>query len=203
MCYPAIRIRMCNPKTNTTMKNYYSTTTRNSNCFTSADGKRFDAQDILDKVNLAARRFARAKGHSLREEDIEDIAMEAIMKVQTGYGRYDSSRPMEPWLRAIVFREGCDLLRKEIRETEGRRRMLDEMDGEPYGDYADAHVIRKENRQQFYRYLASIQDGQKRECMRLAGLEHWKPAEIAKELGWPSNKVHRMLCREKKKLEDM
>lgn len=178
------------------------TTTRNSNCYTSADGKSFDAMYIWDKVNLAARKFVRTKGRSLREEDSADIAMEAMVKVQSGFGRYDSSRPLLPWLATIVFREGCDWLSKEIRETDCRRRMLDEMDGEPYGDYTDAYVIRKENEEQFGRYLASIEDEQKRECMRLAG-EHWKPAEIAKELGWPADKVHRTVCREKKKLEDM
>lgn len=186
------------------MENYINstcTTTRNSNCYTSADGKSFPAQHILDVVTKLAQKFARTKGHTLREEDIDDITMEAIVKVQSGFGRYDSSRPLLPWLATIVFREGCDWLSKEIRETECRRRMLDEMDGEPYGDYTDAYVIRKENEEQYSRYLASIEDEQKRECMRLAG-EHWKPAEIAKELGWPADKVHRMVCREKKKLEN-
>ena len=184
------------------MENYFNSTrtTRNSNCYTSADGKSFDAKYIWAMVNLAARKFVRTKGHSLREEDIYDIAMEAIVKVQSGFGRYDSSRPLQPWLATIVFREGCDWLSKEIRETDCRRRMLDETDGEPYGDYTDAYVIRKENEERFGRYLESIEDEQKRECMRLAG-EHWKPAEIAKELGWPADKVHRTVCREKKKLE--
>ena len=31
--------------------------------------------------------------------------------------------------------------------------------------------------------------------------DYLKPAEIAKELGWPADKVHRTVCREKKKLE--
>lgn len=186
------------------MENYINSTrtaTRNSNCYTSADGKNFDAQYILDAVNKLAKKFARTKGHTLREEDIDDITMEAIVKAQSGFCRYDSSRPLLPWLATIVFREGCDWLSKEIRETDCRRRMLDEMDCEPYGDYTDAYVIRKENDEQYGRYLASIEDEQKRECMRLAGLEHWKPAEIAKELGWPADKVHRTVCREKKKLE--
>ena len=187
------------------MENYINstcTTTRNSYSYTSADGKSFDAQYIMDKVYQAARKFARTKGHTLREEDVEDIAMKALCdKVQSGFSSYDSSLPLEPWLGTIVFRVGCDWLSKEIRETECRRRMLDEMDGEPYGDYTDAYVIRKENEEQFARYLASIEDEQKRECMRLAG-EHWKPAEIARELGWPADKVHRTVCREKKKLED-
>ena len=186
------------------MENYINstcTTTRNSYSYTSADGKSFDAQYIMDKVYQAARKFARTKGHTLREEDVEDIAMKALCdKVQSGFSSYDSSLPLEPWLGTIVFRVGCDWLSKEIRETECRRRMLDEMDGEPYGDYTDAYVIRKENEEQYSRYLASIEDEQKRECMRLAG-EHWKPAEIAKELGWPADKVHRTVCREKKKLE--
>lgn len=177
------------------------TNNTNTNHFVSADGKSFSAQYILDVVTKLAKKFARTKGHTLRVEDIDDIAMEAIVKVQAGFGRYDSSRPLEPWLGTIVYREGCDLLRAQIRETEGRRRMLDEMDGEPYGDYTDAYVIRKENEEQFGRYLTSIEDEQKRECMRLAGVEHWKPAEIAKELGWPADKVHRTVCREKKKLE--
>jgi DNA-directed RNA polymerase specialized sigma24 family protein len=31
--------------------------------------------------------------------------------------------------------------------------------------------------------------------------DYLKSAEIAKELGWPADKVHRTVCREKKKLE--
>ena len=179
------------------------TTTRNSNCYTSADGKNFDAKFILDKVYQKARSFKAGYGRSMAQEFIDDLAMETMVKLQSGFRSYDSSRPLDKWLWAIVYREGCDLLRKEIRETDCRRRMLDEMDGEPYGDYTDAYVIRKENEEQYGRYLASIEDEQKRECMRLAGKEHWKPAEIAKELGWPADKVHRTVCREKKKLEDI
>ena len=182
--------------------NSTTTTTRNSNCYTSADGKSFDAMLIMNKVYQKARSFKVSFGRSMPQEFIDDLAMETMVKLQSGFRSYDSSRPLDKWLWAIVYREGCDLLRKEIRETECRRRMLDELDGEPYGDYTDAYVIRKENEEQFGRYLASIEDEQKRECMRLAGVEHWKPAEIAKELGWPADKVHRTVCREKKKLED-
>ena len=180
------------------------TNNTNTNHFVSADGKSFSAQYILDVVTNLAQKFARKKGHTMSDWDISNLASEAICeKVIPGFPTYDSSRPLEPWLWTIIFHEGCDLLRAEIRETEGRRKMLEEAqrDGEPYGDYTDAYVIRKENEEQYGRYLASIEDEQKRECMRLAG-EHWKPAEIAKELGWPADKVHRTVCREKKKLED-
>ena len=177
------------------------TTTRNSNCYTSADGKSFDAMLIMSKVYQKARSFKVSFGRSMPQEFIDDLAMETMVKLQSGFRSYDSSRPLDKWLWAIVYREGCDLLRKEIREAEGRHRMLDEMDSEPYGAYTDAYIIRKENEQQYQKYLDSIEDELKRECMRLAG-EHWKPAEIAKEIGWPADKVHRTVCREKKKLED-
>ena len=181
------------------MKNCNSTPNRN-NYYVSANGKSFPAQYILDVVTKLARRFARTKSHTMDQYDIEDLTMEVMVKLQSGFSHYDCTRPLEAWLGTIVYREGCDYLHKQIVEMNGRRRMAEEMDEEPYGDYTDAYVIRKENEEQYQHYLDSIKDEEKRECMRLAG-EHWKAADIAKEIGWPADKVHRTVCREKKKLE--
>jgi len=179
-----------------------SNTTLHNNQLVSADGKAFSAQYILDVVTKLATRFARAKGHSMSDWDISNLASEALCeKVIPQFDSYESHRPLEPWLWTIVFHEGCDLLRKEIREKDARRRMLEraKLNGEPYGEYSDAYLLRKENEEQYRRYLNAIPDEEKRECMRLAG-EQWKSADIAKEIGWPADKVYRTVCREKKKL---
>ena len=65
----------------------------------------------------------------------------------------------------------------------------------------------KEIKQSFRQMM----DGSIAQSMRDKGLNYhlnWgatlpRLQEMAKELGWPADKVHRTVCREKKKLEDM
>lgn len=105
------------------MKNSFCTPTSRNNYYVSADGKTFAAQYILDVVTKLAHRFAKTKGRFLDEFDIEDLTMDTMVKLQSGFSRYDSSRPLLPWLGTIVHREGCDLLQKKI--VVHRDKMLD------------------------------------------------------------------------------
>ena len=78
---------------------------------------------------------------SVAPADLEDLAHEVFLAVHQQLGRYDSSRPLRPWLFGFAFRIASHYRRKARRET-----ALDDVDS--VVDAADAPdaVLEKERR---------------------------------------------------------
>jgi len=70
--------------------------------------------DIVRRHQAAAIRLASALGPV---DDAEDAAQEAFMKAHRALARYDRSRPLRPWLLAIVANEARSRGRRARRAT--------------------------------------------------------------------------------------
>ena len=170
------------------MRNYNSGAQRNT--ILSADGKAYSICNLNSTINGLSKRFARTKGHSMDRDDIDDLVQETWWKVL--------GSSVEAWLWRIVYREGCDILRKRIRQdcfhcgddyyesVPGKIGLPDEI--------ADRHFRMSE----FNARLGCL-DKIKQDCVRLQN-DGYKPKEIARILQIPVDKVYRELCRAKKKL---
>lgn len=179
------------------MRNYNSGAQRNT--ILSADGKAYSICNLNSTISEMSERFARTKGHSMDSYDIEDLVQETWCKVLGYFPRYDSTQsPVEAWLWRIVYREGCDILRKRIRQDSFHRgddyyESVPEKIGLP-DEIADSHFRMSE----FNARLGCL-DKIKQDCVRLQN-DGYKPKEIARILRIPVDKVYRELCRAKKKL---
>lgn len=67
---------------------------------------------IVRRHQAAAIRLARVLGPP---DDAEDAAQEAFMKAHRALARYDATRPLGPWLLAIVANEARDRGRRAAR----------------------------------------------------------------------------------------
>ena len=170
-------------------------------CILSADGKRYSVSALVNKVRSLAEWYARNWGHSMREEDVEEVVGEVNLLIAMYFTqKYDSTKsPVEAWLRRIVFHEGSDMLRKIISKDNFLRNAKDSFVEEPYSEGVESELIAKETRKEWNRYLSSV-DEQKRSCMQMH-YEGYKSGEIAEKLGISDDKVYRTVCREKKALK--
>ena len=167
-------------------------------CILSADGKPYSVSALVDKVRSLAEWYAHKKGHSMRKEDVEDLAGEVNLLIATYFTKkFDSTKaPVEAWLRKLVFREGSDLLRKIISAEKFLRDAKEKIVEEPYCAGVESELIAKETQKEWNGHLSSM-DKEKRSCLQMHYEGH-KSGVIADKLGLPKDKVYRTVCRELK-----
>ncbi|MEP9380165.1 sigma-70 family RNA polymerase sigma factor [Aquabacter sp. CN5-332] len=68
---------------------------------------------VTPHLRAMAHRHSRAFGGS--QDDIEDIVQEVLLAVHLKRGTWDTSRPVGPWLSAIVRNKLVDVLRQKGR----------------------------------------------------------------------------------------
>jgi RNA polymerase sigma-70 factor (ECF subfamily) len=117
---------------------------------------------------------------SVAPADLEDLAHEVFLAVHQQLGRYDSSRPLRPWLFGFAFRIASHYRRKARRET-----ALDDVDG--VVDAADAPdaVLEKERRRKLV--LAALDEVElsRRAVFVMHELDGFTCEEISKTLEIP------------------
>ena len=173
----------------------------NRNFAFSADGKAVSLDELIRIANEMARWFASKRGHSLSEEDVEDLAGQAIADAYEHIGKYDSSRsPLRTWIGTIVFNAGCDMIRKQVHNAETRHALADNHRhcGVHYAPDIESEYDEKCLRRDMGRYFKSL-DSRNYRIMRMYS-DGYKSGEIARELGLTEASVYGVVCREKKRL---
>ncbi|MEM6744979.1 MAG: sigma-70 family RNA polymerase sigma factor [Pseudomonadota bacterium] len=88
----------------------------------SREGDEASYSRLLTEVSDRARRFARSRlarsGHPL--DDGEDIVQEILVAVHTKRGTWDASRPIAPWVDAIIRYKTIDAIRRIGRQATAR-----------------------------------------------------------------------------------
>ena len=105
----------------------------------SAPGSALDFRTIFElEVGYVMRTLRRL---SVAPADLEDQAHEVFLAVHQQLRRYDSSRPLRPWLFGFAFRIASHYRRKARRETP-----LVDADGVPDAADAPDAVLERERR---------------------------------------------------------
>jgi RNA polymerase sigma factor (sigma-70 family) len=89
---------------------------------------------------LRATTQARLRDFHAVDTEIEDVVQEVLLAVHLKRGTWDQSRPISPWLAAIVRNKLIDALRRRGRHV--RVPLDDVMDILPAQDQPDDHISR-------------------------------------------------------------
>ena len=102
------------------------------------DGEAFEEIFALHGETLYRAAYAILRG----PEDAEDALQEVIVKVLSGLRRFDSRRPLLPWLRRIMVNECLSRLRRR-RDFQPLSDDLPSARGSPHAATEDAETIRQ------------------------------------------------------------
>jgi RNA polymerase sigma-70 factor (ECF subfamily) len=117
---------------------------------------------------------------SVAPADLEDMAHEVFLAAHGQLHRYDSSRPMRPWLFGFAFRVASHYRRKARRETP-----LADVEGvTDMADAPDALLEKERQRRLVLRALDEI-DLSRRAVFVLHELDGFTCEEVARTLGIP------------------
>lgn len=162
------------------------------------------AQD-LDELG---RRFDRCRPRLLREcrrfvrdpDVAEDIVQDTFLRARAASHRFDDSRPLFPWLRAIARRLCLDHLRRE--SPERFVRLEDAGEGLEWASVRDGtwtEVRRGALRGALRRALARLPERQQR-MLFLAAVEGRSYTEVAEACGTTEKVVKSTVCRARDRL---
>lgn len=136
-------------------------------------------------------------------EDALDVCQDSLLRFVTNLQRFDSDRPVLPWLRRIVRNRAIDLRRRgKVRRASSLD--SDGLDGEtieivdPKADSGDASELRERQRI-VWRALASLSESQ-REILVLRDYQDLSYQEIADVLTVPIGTVMSRLHRARAEL---
>lgn len=135
-------------------------------------------------------------------DDAVDVAQDAVLRFFTNLDRYDPSRPLRPWLFAIVRNRARDLGRRR------RARPTEPLDG-PFGEVRpevidtspgpEEKTARHELRERVWRALTTLPEAH-REILVLRDYQDLSYDEIARVLRVPMGTVMSRLHRARKAL---
>ena len=169
-------------------------------CIYSVDGKAFSCTEILNLIHSMACFYAKKRGHSMNEYDIEELVGRVEVIVSEKFSvKYDSTQgPVKPWISKIVFNEGNDLLREILRKSEVYKAYDMEVNEKRYNSCADDELNVSELEKKWNSYLSHL-EGEKRNIMQWTR-DGLKPSKIAQELGITPERVYAVLCKEREYL---
>lgn len=125
----------------------------------------------------------------VRDADLEDLAHEVFLRVHAGLRKYDSTRPLRPWLFGIAYRVAADHRRLARHRLELTGVATEGVDP---GVLADEQLIAAEERVLLRRAIAAM-DLQRRAILVMHHVEGIAAADIAGALGVPVNTVYSRL----------
>ncbi len=112
----------------------------------------------------------------------DDLFQEIFMRVHTAAGRYEPSRPLEPW----IFTIAANAARNHLRDRAARARVVDPQveapDTADSGPGVERRVAAERMVEWLERAIAALPDGQ-REVLLLAGVEGLSHEAVAEALG--------------------
>jgi RNA polymerase sigma-70 factor (ECF subfamily) len=120
--------------------------------------------------------------------DLEDMAHEVFLAVHGQLDKFDTARPLRPWLFAFVFRIASHYRRKDRREP----RSTEEIDFADDRDLADVTLEKDEKKRLVLDALGTI-ELERRAVFILHELDGTTCQEIAKTLGIPIGTVYSRL----------
>lgn len=125
----------------------------------------------------------------VREDDASDVVHELFMDLHRNLGRYDSSRPLRPWLYGFAVRAASDHRRKAYvrRERPTAAPPEHNVAGSP------EHELRANQRREFVAQLLERMDDAQRVVLVLVDLEELTVAEVASIVGIPLNTAYSRL----------
>ena len=121
---------------------------------------------FLIAVTPFVRALARRRIHG--DDAIEDVVQETLLTIHRIRHTYDSGRPVEPWLAAIVGRRSIDVLRKSTRTR--AREVHNPMAYETFADPAANMVEASESARTLARLMGGLPPRQK-EALELTKLK--------------------------------
>lgn len=126
-----------------------------------------------------------------RPEEAKDVAQDAMLRFFASLDRFESHRPVLPWLFRIVHNRVRDLQRQRIRRrVESLDSYLEDTGREPASPRPgpDQRTLRRQLQQRIWRALGSM-SAKHREILILRDYQDLAYAEIASVLGIPKGTV--------------
>ena len=120
--------------------------------------------------------------------DLEDMAHEVFLAVHGQLDKFDTARPLRPWLFAFVFRIASHYRRRDRREPRGS----EDIDPADDRDLADVALEKDEKKRLVLDALGTI-ELERRAVFILHELDGTTCQEIAKTLGIPIGTVYSRL----------
>lgn len=145
-------------------------------------------RDVGDRARASVRGMLRRRGQS--EADLEDIVQEVLLAVHLKRQTWDPSRPLGPWLAAIVRHKLIDAM---------RRRRLGDVPVDELADVLPAEASAPSDAHDVERTLASLPD-RPRAIVRAIAVEGRSAAQVGAELGMNEGAVRVALHRALKDL---
>lgn len=137
-------------------------------------------------------------------ETARDIAQDAALRCLQAADRFDSRRPLAPWVAEITRNLVRDAARRRrVRRLEPLHRSTDDLVVEPADPAPDpeARARRHELQRLVWRCLAALDEGQ-REIIVLRDFEGLSYDEVSRALGIPRGTVMSRLHRARRRLAD-
>jgi RNA polymerase sigma-70 factor (ECF subfamily) len=138
------------------------------------------------------------------KDDAMDVAQDAMVRFFTNLDRFDTGRPVLPWLFSIVHNRARDLQRRRRRRPGDFGDSLVDVDKLEMADRAadpERRVRRRELRQRIWKALAEL-SAEHRQVLVLRDYQDLTYDEIARVLGIPRGTVMSRLHRARRRLRE-
>jgi RNA polymerase sigma-70 factor (ECF subfamily) len=157
-------------------------------------------------VRYQPRLFAMARRYARREDEVEDVVQEILLKAFRKLDTFRHEAPFEHWLMRLAVRTCYDFLRKHQRN---REHTATELGGEEdydifdqFGTDNEAEIDRQAAKQLVDRMIADLPP-EDRMVITMLELERRPVKEIAKLTGWSESLVKVRAFRARGKMRKM
>ena len=167
------------------------------------DGERTAREQLARRVGRSAYVFALQITGA--PEVARDVAQDGVMKFFQHLDRFDSARPLDPWLYQIVRNQARDVMRRErVRRHESLDAWLEQGHPEAADPSADpaAHAERHDLQRRIWRAISQLPEAH-REIFVLRDHHDLSYREIAEVLGIPQGTVMSRLHAARRGLREM
>lgn len=167
------------------------------------DGERDAREELARRVGRSAYVFALQLTGT--PDTASDIAQDGVMKFFQHLDRFDSNRPIDPWLYQIVRNRARDLMRRErVRRHESLDAWLEQGHPEAADPSADpaADAERHDLQRQIWRGVSRLPEAH-REILVLRDYHDLSYREIAEVVGIPHGTVMSRLHAARKGLREI
>ena len=167
------------------------------------DGQRDAREQLARRVGRSAYVFALQITGT--PDAAHDVAQDSVLRFFQGLDRFDSSRPIDPWLYQIVRNRARDLARRDrVRRHESLDAWLEQGHPETADPFADpaADAERHDLQRQIWRAISQLSAAH-REIFVLRDYHDLSYREIADVLGIPQGTVMSRLHAARKGLREI